>query len=544
MSVVAGMDKLERLWAGLPALGARRLAAAGLITLAVFMTVSLGGYYLSRPAHETLYANLEQRDVARIGAALSEAGIGFDVGSGGKTVLVEIGRKRQARMLLAEKGLPSGMGSGYELFDDLGSLGLTSFMQEVTRVRALEGEIARTIQLMDTVKAARVHIVMPDKASFRSERQPPSASVVIRTSDPDSFSSAAAIRYMVAAAIPGLSIERVTVLNTQGSVLASGEDAADSVPRKMLDLERMIAKEIGENVNRTLSPFLGVGSFQTSVTARLNTDQKNIQETVFDPDSRVERSVRVVKENNASKNKNTQSSVSVEEELPEGEGEAAPGEQSSQNRERREELTNYEVNTKTTSTVTNGYVIERLAVAVVVDQKRVLAALGEGATSEQINQQLEEIRQLVASAVGFNEARGDQIKVSAVDFIETASLIEPVPPLGMMDRVTGHMGTIVQSLTMLAMVLLLILFGLRPAIRALLREPAAALAQPVEGQVAIEGSEQVALTEQQVNEPSLIDDVAGGDRDRPQKRLQQLVELDEDNAVAVMKQWSREAAGA
>src|SRR5690606_39817737 len=110
----------------------------------------------------------------------------------------------EARMLLAEKGLPSSTNAGYELFDNVGSLGLTTFMQEVTRVRALEGEIARTLRSIAGIKAARVHIVMPERGNFRREAQEPSASVVIRTSGIDAAAKAASIRYLVAAAVPGL----------------------------------------------------------------------------------------------------------------------------------------------------------------------------------------------------------------------------------------------------------------------------------------------------------------------------------------------------
>ena len=119
-------------------------------------------------------------------------------------MLVRYGQTAQARMLLAEKGLPSSANAGYELFDKLGSIGLTSFMQEITRVRALEGEIARTIQAMKGVKAARVHIVLPDTGSFRRNRQPPSASVIMRTESAGDFSPAPAIRHLVAAAVPGM----------------------------------------------------------------------------------------------------------------------------------------------------------------------------------------------------------------------------------------------------------------------------------------------------------------------------------------------------
>ena len=179
------LAQAKRLLANLMASGAKRLAALGLIGLSVFALTGFAGYYLSRPTMETLYAGLDRDDVIGIGSALRDAGIPFDVTSDGATVLVAVGQTAQARMTLAEKGLPHSGSVGNELYDKLGSLGLTSFMQEVTRVRAIEGELARTIQMMRGVKAARVHIVMGDEGSFRRERQPPSASVIVRTDSGD-----------------------------------------------------------------------------------------------------------------------------------------------------------------------------------------------------------------------------------------------------------------------------------------------------------------------------------------------------------------------
>ncbi|NNC00690.1 flagellar M-ring protein FliF, partial [Corallococcus exiguus] len=277
-----------------------RLIALGLIGLVVFLGVGLGAYYLSRPAQEPLYTGLEREDVSRIGAALKDAGIPFDVSSDGTAVLVSHANTANARMLLAEKGLPQSSKSGYELFNDLGSLGLTSFMQEVTRVRALEGEIARTIQTMKGVKAARVHIVMPDRGSFRREQQPASASVVVRTEPADDMSSAQAIRHLVAAAIPGMKVDRVTVLNTDGTLLMSGDDGTNASTGKMASLERTVGREIQDNVRRTLTPYLGLGNFEISVAARLNTDKTNVSQTIFDPESKVERSIRTVKETEVS----------------------------------------------------------------------------------------------------------------------------------------------------------------------------------------------------------------------------------------------------
>ena len=177
---MAAADQFANVIENLRQLGARKLVALGVIGLLVFALTGLAGYMLSRPAFEPLYSGLDRSDVGRVGSALREAGISFDVSADGTAVLVPYGQTAQARMILAEKGLPANANSGYELFDKLGSLGLTSFMQEVTRVRAIEGELARTIQLMKGVKAARVHIVLPDEGSFRRQRKPSSASVVLR----------------------------------------------------------------------------------------------------------------------------------------------------------------------------------------------------------------------------------------------------------------------------------------------------------------------------------------------------------------------------
>ena len=211
-------DVLERLWSSIAGLGARRLFALAIVGIGVMALIGVGSYYLSRPPQEVLYGGLSRDDVARIGSALKDAGIDFDVSADGTVVKVNYGETARARMMLAEKGLPQSSTSGYELFDEVGSFGLTSFMQNVTKTRALEGELARTIQSMKGIKAARVHLVLPDRGSFRSDQQQASASVVIRTEMPTDASPAQAIRYLVAAAVPDLKADNVTVLNTEGAV--------------------------------------------------------------------------------------------------------------------------------------------------------------------------------------------------------------------------------------------------------------------------------------------------------------------------------------
>jgi flagellar M-ring protein FliF len=544
-----GLEQLERLWKSLLGLGARRLAALGIVGLTVFAAVGLGSYYLSRPEFQTLYTGLNPQDVSRIGAALKEAGIPFDVNSEGTKVMVRPAQTAQARMLLAEKGLPSSATAGYELFDKLGSIGLTSFMQEITRVRALEGEIARTIQAMKGVRAARVHIVLPDGGSFRRNRQAPSASVVIRTDRPEEFAGAQAIRHLVSAAVPGMNIDQVRVLTTDGTVLAAGDESTLASSGKMVELEKTIAKELQDNIRKTLAPYLGLENFESTVTAKLNMDKRQINETSFDPESRAERSTRVVKEAGSQQNSNNRSAVGVEQNLPAEQTGSSSGDQSRRSNERREELRNYELSSKTIQTISEGYKIEHLAVAVVVNRKRLAAALGDKATPEAIDAQLKEVQQLVESAAGLDSKRGDRVTVSAVEFLQSGQL-EPLAGPGIIEQLLQQTGAIVKGLSILAATALLVWFGLKPAMRALLEpakgEEAGAVAAPlaVEGPAPAAGADKPKFVREQEDQPNLIADLTSKMGRTPQKRLEQMIDYDEEQAAAILKQWMQGAKSA
>jgi flagellar M-ring protein FliF len=535
---MAARDGARQLFSNVLALGKRRLTALGIIGATVFGVVALGAMYLSQAEQEVVYAGLDRADVGRIGAALTEAGIAFDVDAEGDTVLVRFGEAGRARMLLAEKGLPNSASAGYELFDELGSLGLTSFMQEVTRVRAMEGEIARTIQLMRGVKAARVHLVLPDDGSFRRDRRPPSASVILRIDSPDDMSSARAIQHLVAAAVPGMTPANVTVLNTDGALMAGGEGDT-AAPANMVGLEQTIAREIRENIRQTLTPYLGIENFQVSVAARLNADKQQTSETIFDPESRVERSTRVVRQNELAQNRSSETAATVEQNLPEGEEQPGTGEQSSNQNERREELTNYELSSKTVTTVSDGYGIEKLSMAVLIHRGQLAATLGENPSPEDIDARLAEIRRLVASAAGMDEERGDTLEVSAVEFHADARDLEPVPPPSLLEVMARQSGTFINAGTILLVSLLVIWFGLRPATKALLTRTEEQRAAGSLGLAAPEGGSAggAAPKLSAGDSPDLIGDLTEKLERSPQKRLAQMVDFDEQRAAAILRQW-------
>ena len=538
-----GRQQLDMLLGNLRQLGARRLVALGFIGLAVLASIGLGAYYLSRPTSETLYANLSREDVTRIGGALKDTGISFDVNADGTAVLVAPADTARARMLLAEKGLPQSSSSGYELFNEVQSLGLTSFMQEVTKVRALEGELARTIQTMKGVKAARVHIVLPDRGSFRKDQQLASASVVIRTENAEGASTAEAIRHLVATALPGMKLDAVTVLNTDGAILASGDDPANASSGKKVILQEQLNRETESKIRRALTPYLGIDNFQISVTARLDTDRVTTNETTYDPGSKTERSVRVVKETGNSQNGSKQAAASVQQNIPTQQGGSDNGSNSKEENSRREELTNFEISSRSTETVREGFTVQNLSIAILVNRGR-LAPLPDAKDPVPLETQIYEIEQLAGAAAGFDKARGDKLKVSAVTFADNGGGLEPVPPLPWSEVLTRQAGTLVNAATILIVAVLLIWFGLRPAVRAIVARPddaeiieTAMLAGP--GAVAGE----LPAPEGGPTEPtSLIDDLTSKMNRSPQKRLEQIIEFDEEQAAAILRQWLQQEA--
>jgi flagellar M-ring protein FliF len=529
-------DQMERLGNSLLGLGPRRLAALAIVGITVFGAVAFGSYYLSRPQFEILYVGLSQQDASRIGGALRDAGVAFDISSDGTRILVPYGQTSRARMLLAEKGLPTSASSGYELFDKLGPVGLTSFMQDITRVRALEGEIARTIQTMRGVKAARVHIVLPDLGSFRRARQVPSASVIIGSEGIGERPPAAAIRHLVAAAVPGLGVDQVTVLSTDGSVLAAGGESMDTAPAKMEDLEKSINTELQENIRKTLIPYLGPSNFEVSVAARLNTDKRQVNETIFDPESRIERSVRSVKENSRSENDGSRASVTVEQNVPGEQTAALPGERSKRQNDRKEELTNFELNSKVVSTVSNGYRVENLTIAVVVNRKQLLASLGgQAATPEAVDRQLKELERVVETAAGVDAKRGDRVTVTALDFMTDGTVLPPLPEPGFVDILSRQTGSIVNALAIVIAAFLLVWFGLRPALQAILAQPQTPVDSPtlaIEGGTAREARPAIPEIDAEV----LVDISAS---QTAQKKLETVVDNYESQAAAILKQWMK-----
>ena len=553
-------DQLSQIGKNLAGLGQGKLIGLGAVGLAAIALIIGAGLFLNKPTRETLYIGLSGEDVAQISQVLAENNIDFSTGTDGSSINVPAGTTGRARMLLAERGLPSSSTSGYELFDQVGSLGLTSFMQEVTRVRALEGEIARTIQSINGISAARVHIVLADRGNFRRGEQKPSASVMVRTNSATANRAAESIRHLVASSVPGLSVDEVTVLDATGKLLASGDDFSNSNLNRSLSIVQLVQNEVQENIDRALAPFLGIENFRTSVTAAVNTDSQQIQETIFDPESRVERSTRVTRENQESNQSSTQSPATVEQNIPDQTPATAAGPKSSDQAERKEEQTNYEINQKTINTVRNSYSVEKLSIAVVVNKARVASMLGGQPTDADINAYIAELRQIVDTAAGLDADRGDSASITTMEFLASELLTADAAQPGFMDALQAQLGTIINAIAFIAVAALLVFFGFRPLLGATFGTRAKADAEAegdelglelpdfspapmgAAGGAAMEGfgadfgfdaSEGELGFEAEESEVS-----SRRIKEGPERRLARMVEINEERAAKILRQWA------
>jgi len=557
------LNQLVQVMKNLGSLGRTRLlalAGVGILSIAIVLAAAL---FVNKPAQETLYVGLDSPDLNQISMALAENNVAFQVGTDGSSITVPAGMTGKARLLLAERGLPNSANAGYELFDKVGSLGLTSFMQEVTRVRALEGEIGRTIQSISGINAARVHIVMPEVGNFRKAEQKPTASVMIRASAATGRSAASSIRHLVASAVPGLDVDDVTILDSTGQLLASGDEAGNNTLNRSLGIVQNVQQEVESNIDKALAPFLGMDNFRSSVTANLNTDAQQIQETTYDPESKVERSVRTTKEANQSSQKQSDNATTVEQNVPQAAPEAggAAGPQSEDKSDKKEEQTNYEINSKTTATTRNSYKMEKLSIAVVVNKGRIAKMVGEPADQAKIDAYLAEMKSIVSSAAGIDASRGDVVTVTAMDFLENQLLDDTASGPSVLDMLSRNLATIINSLAFLGVAFIVVWMGMRPLIRSIgggsgagvlgdsspesagleLPDFAPAGAGAGAGGALMDGFGSDFGFDSTEDLLSLGDDDGNFNRrvkEGPERKLSRMVEINEERAAKILRKWA------
>lgn len=527
----------RQLGQNLLALGTRRLIALGVGSALTIILMIVAAVQIAKPPNEVLYAGLARQEAGRVSAALKDANIEFDLSADSSTIYVRNGHAPRARMLLAQKGLPNSTTSGYELFDKIGSFGLTSFMQEVTKLRAIEGELARTIQMLDGIRGARVHVVMPERASFRTAQQEPSASVVLQIDGNRDDLPIAAIRHLVASAIPKLSTKNVAVVNSSGALLASSDDSDESGSGSVRRLESDISRNVRRNIFDALTPYLAAENLRVSVTAKVNVDRQEVAEKIFIPNTRVERSVRVTRETTDSQDSPRETPTTVQQNLPRQEPATTNDRKKSEATQRREETTNYEISSRTTSTVTAGYRIENMSIAIALNKLALPEHLRKPEAQAALATHIEELEQLVMSAAGFDKKRGDTVKIVALDM---PNITPERAAAESGSALMTYLPTAINAALILIVTLSVLFLGVRPLVKAITAPPQIAAAPPPGAEGGAANEDNPNLLASPSGQPALPNEAL-----RPhasplievRDRLKQVLEDDEDTAVAIMKEW-------
>jgi len=404
------------------------LAATGAAVLGMIMFLA---DRLTQPNFALLYSDLAMTDSGKIVAELETLGVPYRLAANGGQVLVPSDQVLRLRVSLAEQGLPTGGSMGYELFDQDSGLGTTNFVQSVNLVRALEGELARTMNAIDGVAAARVHLVLPRRELFQRQETEATASVFLRLRSQAGLGTTqvAAIQHLVAAAVSGLAPERVAVIDGSGNLLASGKDdpAAVGAGAARLDgFKRSYEDRLKRTIESLLEPTLGFGRVRVEVAAEINYDRTSVNEELFDPDGQVARSTQSVED--SSSETEPAAEVSASANLPQAESSSPP--EAATSAARTEETVNYEISKSVRTRVVEGGTVERLSVAVLVDGTQQAGAEGQAPSyTSRSTEELAQIESLVKSAIGFDDQRGDRLQVVNMPFAPVETIEPEEQPL-------------------------------------------------------------------------------------------------------------------
>ncbi|HMO41974.1 MAG TPA: flagellar basal-body MS-ring/collar protein FliF [Phenylobacterium sp.] len=449
--------------AALQRFGIGRLAAilgigAGLAAALFALTMNLG------EPKALLYSNLDLREAGSITQALDQAGVKYELKGDGSTIMVARDKVAATRLMLSSKGLPTAGSVGYEIFDESNALGQTDFVQQLNRQRALEGELARTIRSLNGVTFARVHLVLPKRQLFEESAEEPSASVTIGVGGRDPTNEQVrAVQNLVAGAVPRMTAARVTVVDQHGKTLSAGGEsfAGEAADGRKNEVEQRIAKTVKQMVESVVGP----GKARVNVAAELDLARVTVQQETFDPEGQVVRSEQTVEESANENEANANGAVTADANIPGG---GLGGEQGGINSAsgRTESTTNYEISKTIRTEVQEPGRIQRLSVAVAVDGVRPIGADGQpGEYAPRSEEEMARIEQLVRTAVGFNEARGDQVTVVNVAFdpVNTGQGAEAGNPLTNFDK--NDIMRAVELAVLALVALLIIFFVVRPLLK-------------------------------------------------------------------------------
>ena len=435
------------------------IVAAGMIGFFMFMTSRL-----ATPELSLLYSELSIEDSSTIIGRLDSQNVTYELRGGGTQIFVAPSDVARVRLAMAADGLPNGGSVGYEIFDNSSTLGTTNFVQRINHARALEGELSRTISAIRQVKSARVHLVLPRREVFSRDQQEPSATVVLKLSGSIlQPSQVIAIQHLVATAVPGLQPTRISVIDSNGRLLARGGDTADDAFSAATGEEarQRYESRLSHAIEKLLEPSAGIGAVRAEVSADIDFDRVTISDETYDPDGQVARSTQTVEQEDDSAESDPNASVSVANNLPGAnalDGTQQSGSNSSSRR--TEETVNFEISRKVTTQVRETGTVKRLTVAVLVDG----SVDKEGTYTPRTPEELARYDALVKSAIGYDEARGDVVEIANLQFVPFEVAEVPVAEVNFLGLSKADLFRAAEMLVLGIVAVLVILMVVRPLI--------------------------------------------------------------------------------
>jgi flagellar M-ring protein FliF len=544
----------------LRSLGPGRIASMGAVAL---LLVGFFAFVILRYDGVTevpLYTGLNMEDAAAIVGELEAAGIAYSLRENGTAIMVPGDSVLRLRMTLAQEGLPAGGGVGYEIFDKTDALGTTSFVQNVNRLRALEGELARSIRTLRRVENARVHLVLPERQLFRRDAQKPTASVVVKTRGSLDAGEIRAMQHLVASAVADLEPGRISIVDESGRLLAQGNGTNDAALMASSVDERTAAfqLDVETRLRDIVESVVGSGRARVKVAAELDFNRVSETKDLFDPESQVVRSTQT-REESSSSSEGSQDQVTVGNQLPNAAQPPADGTAATRdNSSVTEETVNYEISKTTRTAVTEAGGVRRLSVAVLVDGQYITGPDGVQAYTPRPQQELDQIAALVRSAMGFDGNRGDQVEVVNLQFAQGPTAESALSEPGFFDFTREELMRLVELAIMAVLTVLILLFAVRPLIRRILAPDAGfsagrlaaattgqgGLGLPAPGHDSQTGFDGRAMAQLEGPNGSRLDDAkAAGQAQLDQvRRVGDLVKDNPNEAAIIIRNWLGEAA--
>ncbi len=530
-------------------LGPSRLGIMAAIVLGLVVFFIFVSMRVSAPEMKLLYADLSSTDAGSIAAELEKNQIKFQVSNDNSRITVPGDDVGRARMLLAEAGLPNGGSMGYELFDENSGFGTTNFVQNINQVRALEGELARTISSLDTVRSARIHLVLPQRELFSRDSRPASASVFlgVRPGAVIEREQILSIQSLVASAVPELKPQNVSIIDSNGSLLArGGEEGENMMSLKAEEMRRNFETRLTQKIEDQVARIVGFGNVRAAVTAEINFDRISTNEELFDPETQVVRSSQVTEENNLERTP-AANDVSVDNNLPGLGADLLLDQSPSLESNRVEEVTNFEISRTVRNTVREVGDVSRLSVGILVDGLYSFDEDGNQVYEPRSQEELNQIEALIRNAAGIDEARGDTIEVVNLRFAQIETADEVLDDRFLFGFEKTDLLDMAEILTVAIMIILVVLLVLQPMVSRLVAADTSDLDEALEADLLAASPSSPALAapagmepdEEDVGEDSMINiqGVEGKVKAATIKKVEEIVENYPAETVSVIRTW-------